>query len=206
MGEHDSDAALWLEAVSGTERAFITIFDRYRTRIFRAAYSRVANVADAEEVVAIVFLEAWRLRERVRVVDGSLLPWLLAVTSNVAANLVRSRRRYSRMLAQLPAPSRQEDHAMYVEERLDRQPLRHALADALGRLSPGDRAVAELCLIEELPLSSVAAALELPIGTVKSRLHRARNQLRTALRAADISLEPTSSKRMQEGEWQDAER
>lgn len=179
--EQESDSALWLEAVSGTERAFVTIFDRYRARIFRAAFRRTGSVGDAEEVVAIVFFEAWRLRKRVRIVDGSLLPWLLTVTSHVTSNLSRSQRRYARMIAQLPPPADQEDHAAHIDEALDGRARAHAITEALGALAPGDRAVVELCLIEELPMSDAAAALNLPIGTVKSRLHRARRQLRTKL-------------------------
>lgn len=186
IDEQESDAALWLAASSGTERTFVTVFDRYRSRIFSAAYRRTNRVGDAEEIVAIVFLEAWRLRKRVRIVDGSLLPWLLAVTANVTSNLSRSQRRYARMLARLPEPEQQDDHALVVDERLDGRPCRQAIDDAINALSAGDRAVVELCLVEELPLAAAAAALELPVGTVKSRLHRARKQLQSRLAVADL--------------------
>jgi len=186
IDEQESDAALWLAASSGTERAFVVIFDRYRSRIFSSAYRRTNQISDAEEIVAIVFLEAWRLRKRVRIVDGSLLPWLLAVTANVTSNLSRSQRRYGRMIARLPSPLEQEDHAPAVDEQLDGRPCRQVLDDALASLSAGDRAVIELCLVEELPLAAAAAALELPVGTVKSRLHRARKQLQSRLAIADL--------------------
>lgn len=184
--ESESDAALWLEATSGTERAFVAIFDRYRVRVFRAAYRRMGNIADAEEAVAIVFLEVWRLRKRVRIVDGSLLPWLLSVTGNVSFNLTRSRRRYARMLAQLPPPGHQEDHTEQVDDFLDGRYRRSEIRKILATLSPGDRAVVEMVFIEELSLSTVAATLNVPVGTVKSRLHRARKQLQAALRGADM--------------------
>lgn len=187
--ERESDSALWLAATSGTERAFVTLFDRYRVRIFRAAFRRTNSVGDAEEIVAIVFLEAWRLRKRVRIVDGSLLPWLLTVTAHVTSNLSRSQRRYARMIARLPPPAEHEDHSAHVDELLDGRARSQAIAEALGTLAPGDRAVVELCLIEELSMGDAAAALNLPIGTVKSRLHRARGQLRTKLVDVDISIE-----------------
>jgi len=186
IDEQESDAALWLSASSGTERAFVVIFDRYRSRIFSAAYRRTNRVSDAEEVVAIVFLEAWRLRKRVRIVDGSVLPWLLAVTANVTSNLSRSQRRYAKMIARLPTPVEQEDHAPSVDEQLDGRPCRRAIDEAMNALSAGDRAVVELCLVEELPLAAAAAALELPLGTVKSRLHRARRQLQNKLSVTDL--------------------
>src|SRR6478609_10682359 len=114
-----SDSALWLEASTGTERSFATLFDRYRTRVFRKAYAQVRNVPDAEDVVALVFLEAWRNRAKVRIVDGSLLPWLLTVTNYVLLNQNRTARRYSRLLAAMPAPEQEPDHADEVIERLD---------------------------------------------------------------------------------------
>jgi RNA polymerase sigma-70 factor (ECF subfamily) len=197
--EDESDAALWLEAVSGTERAFVVIFDRYRVRVFRSAYRRLMDVSQAEEAVAIVFLEAWRLRKRVRLVDGSLLPWLLAVTSRVTSNVARSQRRYARMLAELPPPESQESPFVELDERLDGEVRRQAVADAIRSLAPRDRAVVELCLIEELPLADAAAALDLPVGTVKSRLHRARGQLRTKLEAADISMQSLAPQPREEG-------
>lgn len=199
MCEDESDAALWLEAVSGTERAFVVIFDRYRTRIFRSAYRRLLDVSQAEEAVAIVFLEAWRLRKRVRIVDGSLLPWLLAVTARVTANLARSQRRYARMVAQLPPPEKHENPFVDVDERIDGHDRRRAIAAAIMSLAPRDRAVVELCLLEELPMAEAAAALDLPLGTVKSRLHRARAQLRTKLEAADISTQSLAPNNPEEG-------
>ncbi|RXZ66976.1 RNA polymerase sigma factor [Agromyces albus] len=179
--EERSDAALWLEATSGTEESFGVIYDRYRARIFRKAYSRVLDVSEAEDIVAMVFLEAWRRRSSVRFVDGSLLPWLLVVTTNVSLNSERSGRRYRRLLAKLPPAEHVDDPSLEITERLDGEPASKELSAALRRLSPIEQRVVELCLVEELPMASVASVLDLPIGTVKSRLHRARAKLRESL-------------------------
>lgn len=187
MDEPSSDAVLWERARSGDERACAVLFERHRQRIFRAAYGRVGCVPDAEDVVATVFLDMWRLRNRVRIIDGSLLPWLLAVTSNVALNLMRGQRRYRRLLCALPPCPSVEDPAIGVGERMDRQSRWEGIARALRRLAPIDRAVVDLCLIEERPISAAAAILRIPEGTIKSRLHRARCQLRAALTEADVS-------------------
>lgn len=176
-----SDSALWLEASTGTERSFAILFDRYRRRIFRKAYAHVRNVADAEDVVALVFLEAWRNRAKVRIVDGSLLPWLLSVTNFVLMNQARTKRRHGRLIAALPAPGQEPDHADDVLEQLDRDAQLVAVRAAMAHLSAQEQSILDLCLIEELPIATVAAALDIPIGTVKSKLHRAREKVRKRL-------------------------
>lgn len=176
-----SDSALWLEASSGTERSFAVLFDRYRRRIFRKAYAQVRQVADAEDVVALVFLEAWRNRAKVRIVDGSLLPWLLTVTNFVLLNQARTARRHGRLLAALPTPEREPDHADDVLERLDRDSQLSELRAAMSHLSTQEQSILDLCVIEELPIATVAAALDIPVGTVKSKLHRAREKVRKRL-------------------------
>ena len=188
MLNQESDAQLWLQAVSGTEHAFAIIFDRHRSRVFRAAHRRTNNVADSEDIVAMVFLEAWRLRKKVRIVDGSLLPWLISVTTNVTLNATRSERRYRRMLSSLPAPQSEPDHAPRVEQEIDSRERATALVNALTTLAPRDRIVVHMCWIEELPLATAAAALDLPVGTVKSRLHRARRVLRDELGVPEVMM------------------
>lgn len=186
-GDAVSDASLWLEAVAGTESAFAVLFDRHRARIFRKAYSRLRNVHDAEDVVAMVFLEAWRSREKVRIVDGSLLPWLLSVTTYLTLNSDRAARRYRRLLAKLPiAPS--ADPVPDVDDRLDSRERADMLTQALRRLSAVERTVVDLCLVEELSMATVAGVLDVPIGTVKSRLNGARRKLRTYLGESDITV------------------
>jgi RNA polymerase sigma-70 factor (ECF subfamily) len=176
-----SDSALWLEASTGTERSFAILFDRYRTRVFRKAYAQVRNVADAEDVVALVFLEAWRNRAKVRIVDGSLLPWLLTVTNYVLLNQNRTARRYSRLLAAMPAPEQEPDHADEVIERLDRDAQLVAIRSVMGKLSTQEQAIIDLCLVEELTVATAAAVLDIPVGTVKSKLHRAKEKVRKRL-------------------------
>jgi len=182
-----SDAALWLEAVTGTESAFAVLFDRHRARIFRKAYSRVRNVHDAEDVVAMVFLEAWRSREKVRIVEGTLLPWLLSVTTYITLNSDRAARRYRRLLSKLPV-SAPVDPVPDIDNRLDQRERADLLTKALRRLSSAERTVVDLCLVEELSMAAVAGVLDIPVGTVKSRLNSARRKLRTYLSESDISI------------------
>lgn len=184
------DATLWLEATSGTEASFGVIYDRYRARIFRKAYARVRNVADAEDIVALVFLEAWRRRADVRLVDGSLLPWLLVVTGNVSSNRERTTRRYRRLLAKVPPVPHVPDPSVEVAERIDGERISQELRAAIGRLPEVDQRLVDLCLVEQLPMATVASVLDLPVGTVKSRLSRVRTKLQGYLRARGIGGTP----------------
>lgn len=177
----ESDAALWLEVLSGTTSAFSVIYERHRRQVFRKAFALTGDVADAEEVLAVVFLEAWRRRSEVRIVESSLLPWLYATTSLTAMNVERAKRRHRIALAKLPAALPSPDISIAVAETIDGLEQIHIIRDALGKLNRRERIVVQLCLIDELPLSQAAAALDLPVGTVKSRLHRAREKLQKLL-------------------------
>jgi len=178
VADEREDAALWLEATTGTDRSFAVLFDRYRARVFRKAYAQLKSTHDAEDVVAMVFLEAWKNRARVRIVDGSMLPWLLSITSYVLLNHTRSSRRWRRLIASLPEPEEHADHADIVLDRLDQSAQLRAVYEAISALASQERTIIDLCVIEELPVATVAAVLDIPVGTVKSKLHRARAKIR----------------------------
>jgi len=174
-----SDRELWDRVLAGEGQAFGTLFDRHRASVFRRAYARLYNRADADDAVAIVFLEAWRHGGRVRFVGDSLLPWLLRATAHVSQNLDRSRRRYTQLLARLPPDDESSEDDL--DDRIDLENLWHRLALEVRKLSPLDQAIVELCLIREIPTGDVAAVLGIPVGTVKSRLSRAKSRLKAEL-------------------------
>lgn len=162
------DAAEWERAVGGDGEAFGRIFDRHRDRVHRHGIRLVPTASDVDDLVAITFLEAWRRRDRVRIVDGSVLPWLLVTATNVARNLRRSAVRYSGLLARLPETEPTVDPADVVARR--------DVTARLRRLSLADRQVLVLCLLEGYSEREAAAALGVAPGTVKSRLSRARRR------------------------------
>ena len=84
------EAALWSAARQADERAFAGVFDLHRDRVFRHAMRLADTRADAEDVVAMAFTDLWRRRDDVRVVDGSVLPWLLVTAANLSRNSHRS--------------------------------------------------------------------------------------------------------------------
>jgi RNA polymerase sigma-70 factor (ECF subfamily) len=169
----DADAAEWARAVAGDGEAFGRIFDRHRQRVLRHGLRLAPTVSDADDLVAITFFEAWRHRERVRLVDGSVLPWLLVTATNVARNLRRSAGRYAALLERLPPGEHGADPADGAAA--------HDVATQLNRLSLPDRQVLTLCVLEGYSERDAAVALGIAPGTVKSRLSRARRRLASAL-------------------------
>lgn len=173
MNALSDDEADWALAARGEGEAFGRVFDRHRDRVRRHCLNLVPELADAEDVVATTFLEAWRRRYDIRFVNGSMLPWLLVTATNVARNLSRASRRHRILLAKLPAPAPQPDHA----DSFDDGP---ALA-ALQQLSAHDQQVIALCVIQDLSEADAAIALGVAPGTVKSRLSRAKARLARAV-------------------------
>ncbi|KQR52091.1 hypothetical protein ASF88_10980 [Leifsonia sp. Leaf336] len=171
------EADAWSSARSGDSAAFATLFDRHRDRVFGQALRLLRDPHEAEDATAMVFLEAWRRRDAVHVVDGTILPWLLVTTNNVIRNQTRSARRYRTALARLPKPETQGDHAVDIDASIDNGPREKRVRDAFAALPPRDQDVITLCVLEELPLAEAAATLGVPVGTVKSRLSRAKRKL-----------------------------
>lgn len=171
MGQGTEEAD-WGAALAGDGEAFGRIFDRHRDRVRRHGHRLVPTPADVDDLVAMTFLEAWRLRARVRVVDGSVLPWLLVAATNLARNQQRAARRHRALLAKLPPSTTTPDPAQRDEL---------GLVARLDELSVVDRQVLVLCIIEGFSEREAAAALGVPPGTVKSRLSRARRRLAHAV-------------------------
>jgi RNA polymerase sigma-70 factor (ECF subfamily) len=176
MGEL-TDAALWQRAAAGDTAAFGTIFERHATTVYNYCFRRTGNWAQAEELTAIVFLEAWRRRTQVQLERDEAIPWLLGVATNVLRNLRRSQRRHRAALERLPR-ERVADFAADVDARLDDERQMRATLRALDKLSRSDQDVLALCVWEELTYEQAALALGIRVGTVRSRLSRARARLR----------------------------
>jgi RNA polymerase sigma factor (sigma-70 family) len=159
--------------------ALATLFDRYGDRIYNHCFRATGDWADAEDATASVFLEVWRHRHRVQAFDGSALPWLYGVATNVCRNLNRSQRRRQRAYATLPRPESQPDHAEQVVDRLGSTARMRTVLDAIRELPPREQEVLGLVAWSGLSYEQAAAALDVPVGTVRSRLSRARARLTT---------------------------
>lgn len=178
-GPNDGD--LLFRLTRGDEPAYRMLHDRHQAAVFRMSLVLMRTTWDAEEVAATAFFELWRKRDKVRVVDGSVLPWLLATTSFAAKNSLRSRRRYHRLLNRIPRGDDVPDHADEVGRAMDALKITDTVRDALLQLNQRDSSVVILCIVHELPTAEAAVVLGIPEGTVKSRLSRVKSRLRGAL-------------------------
>ncbi|MEU4231840.1 RNA polymerase sigma factor [Nonomuraea sp. NPDC026600] len=168
------------------QRAFEELFDQYAKSVYNHAYRLTGDWSVAEDVVSLTFLEAWRLRERLAPDGGSLRPWLLVVATNVARNLRRARRRHQDAMARMPRDDAVPD---FAEELVGQIADKERLAEvrtAIGRLRRHERDVLLLCAGAGLDYAEAAEALGIPIGTVRSRLSRARKKLELAVSRRQI--------------------
>ncbi len=175
------ESELWSRSLDGDSAAFGELFDRLENRVFRHAHRLIENRHDAEDVTATAFLELWRRRADVRVVNGSVLPWLLVTATNSARNARRSTRRYRALLDALP---READAADAESDFLRAHPLDamdHRLAVAMGSLNPADARLVSLVVLEGFTIAEAAGILGLTPSAAKTRLHRARLRLRAAV-------------------------
>jgi RNA polymerase sigma-70 factor (ECF subfamily) len=150
----------------------------------------LVDASEAEDATAIAFLELWRCRLSVRVVDGSVLPWLLVTATNSARNLNRGRSRYRALLDSLPRGSH---HRSAEDEALNDVVADTQLAAGLAQLSSIDLQLVTLVMIEGYTVSSAAPILGLSAGATRTRLHRARTALRRHLGHPTLALYLESS-------------
>jgi len=177
MTSTDSDRDLWLRSTQGDTTAFGVLFTRHASTVANYCAYRNGTFRDAEDLAATVFLELWRSRGRLEVRGTSALPLLFGVAAKICSHHRRSAGRWQRASARLRGQADQGDPADDICSRVDAQRDAAAVHRALHQLSPDQRAAVELCYLGELTLSEAAVALGVPVGTVKSRLSRARSVL-----------------------------
>jgi RNA polymerase sigma-70 factor (ECF subfamily) len=174
-----SDRDLWDRAAAGDSGSFGQLYDRHARAIYNFLHRRTGSWTDAEDLTSVVFLQAWRRRADVVLDRDSALPWLLRTADYTVRNEWRSKLRYRRALAAAQLIHREvEDPADDVARRLDDDRRIRAVQASLKRLPRHEREIVELCIWAGLDQAAAAVALDVPIGTVKSRLSRARKHLR----------------------------
>ncbi|MEV0400481.1 RNA polymerase sigma factor [Actinoallomurus sp. NPDC050550] len=202
MTDHlPTDAELWARAVDSEPEAFGTLFDRHARAVYNHCFRRTSDWSMAEDLTSVVFLESWRRRDDVRIARETALPWFLGVANNVLRNARRSVRRHQAALARVPPALPEPDPADDVGDRIDDERAMRRVTELLRRLPTADRDVIELCLWDGLSYEDAATTLDVPVGTVRSRLSRARARLR-----AMEAREPSASDGHRRGDTSTASR
>lgn len=173
-----TDDALVAAAQAGDPAAFGEIVRRYQRAVYRVAWALTRNAADADDLAQETFVRAWGAIGRFE--RGlPLYPWLARITTNQAFSLFRSRkRRPETPLEPLLEAGKQwgveDDPADHAEQGEHSGRLRECFA----ALAPEHQAVLALRVVQDLSYDEIAKALNLPVGTVMSRLSRARAELK----------------------------
>ena len=196
----DMEQSLRARVRDGDPDAFGMLFDEHSSAVCNLAFRLTGDWPSAEEVTSLTFLEAWRLRARVELTGESLRPWLMGIAVNVCRNTSRAARRYHAAMARLPQAPVVPDFADDLAERIDDAAQLAKVQLALRKLRPGERDVVALCVWSGLDYAAAAQALGIPIGTVRSRLSRARSKLRKSVG------EPGAASEQVEGSHENAAR
>jgi RNA polymerase sigma-70 factor (ECF subfamily) len=183
------DSAVVARSVRDPDQ-FAVIYDRYFVEVYRYVASRLGQDV-AEDLAAETFLVAFRKRDRFDPARGRVRPWLYGIATIVVGQHRREETRRYRALAKAGGRALEsvESHDDRVADAVTARRLGQQLAAGLAGLGHGDRDVLLLVAISELSHQEVALALDIPYGTVGSRLNRARKALRGVLGGVDPTLD-----------------
>jgi RNA polymerase sigma factor (sigma-70 family) len=177
------DAAI-MERSAHDPETFAILYDRHAAALHRYVARRLGDGA-ADDLVAETFLAAFRKRSRFDPATRDARPWLYGIASNLIGKHTRSEVRMLRAYARTGTDPVLTPSAVTLDDgvvaRVDSSAAARELARALATLSAGDREVLLLIAWADLSYAEAATALAIPVGTVRSRLNRARGKLRAAL-------------------------
>lgn len=175
----DSDDDLWGRCRTDDRSAMAALFRRHADAIYAHAFRATGDWSRAEDVVSVVFAEAWRRRDT-EVESGSVVAWLYGVATNVLRNEKRTRKRHWALLNRLRSANSVEQSDGFSERlaaRIDDKERAQALLQQVRELPQAHREVIAMCWWSGLTYDEAAFALDIPVGTVRSRLSRARARL-----------------------------
>jgi RNA polymerase sigma-70 factor (ECF subfamily) len=182
----DEDARLAARVAEGDEAAFEALVTRYQHRIYAFCLRMLGDAAEAEDVAQEVFLTFFRRAADFRG-ESALSTWLFCIARNQTLNRIKYLDRRGRGRRR-PLESEQEgvegglvSEAPDPEQRLDGEQTARMVQEAIGTLGEEQRVVVVLRDLEDLSYEEIATVTGLPVGTVKSRIHRARATLAARL-------------------------
>lgn len=163
------DIDLLIALRDGDGQGFATLYRRHAATVLRYAWALAETPQQAEELTQETFITLWRKAARASVYDDSLLPWLLTACKNHARNLRRAESRHRHLPLEAAELAPAQDDLQWIVDDLD-------------ILSPNDRRLCELCLIEGYSYQEAARQLEITPAAAGKRLERARARLRREVR------------------------
>ncbi|HLV71544.1 MAG TPA: RNA polymerase sigma factor SigE [Vulgatibacteraceae bacterium] len=166
-------------AMAWTPPTWEEIVDEHSARVFRLAYRLTGNRHDAEDLTQDVFVRVFRSLSSYS--PGTFEGWLHRITTNLFLDRARRRQRIRFDALGDDAAERLQGREPTPQQALDDRHLDADIQKALDALAPEYRAAVVLCDIEGLSYEEIAATLNVKMGTVRSRIHRGRAQLREAL-------------------------
>jgi RNA polymerase sigma-70 factor, ECF subfamily len=181
VGRGDGDA---IAASSHEPARFAVVFDRHYAEI--AAYlTRRAGRTLGEELASETFVRAFAARAGYDLAYSDARPWLYGIANNLLRKHARTEERRRRAYARAIERDGSSDELDMIAERIDASAGAPVIAEALARLAPGDRDTLLLFALTDLDYEGIALATGVPVGTVRSRLHRVRRHLQAALEPTD---------------------
>lgn len=167
------------KAQQGDAEAFARLVEAYQGPVYRLALGMGLSPHDAEEVAQEAFVAAWRGLPNFRG-DSRFFTWLYQLTHHAAVDFLRREKRHENTveLAERPEINDEENQP---EQIMEKHGDREAVAAAMQELTPEYREILLLRYMQELDYDEIATVLKLPAGTVKSRLNRAKAQLKEIL-------------------------
>jgi RNA polymerase sigma factor (sigma-70 family) len=181
-----SDAEL-IAASLGDPPVFAGLFDRHYAAVAGFLRRRLERSL-ADELAAETFLQAFDGRGRYDLSRADARPWLFGIAGHLLSRHRRAEERRLRAFARVGhVVAKSETEGDDVDRRLDAAAVAPVLAAALASLGAGDREVLLLYAWADLSYEEISVALGLPVGTVRSRLHRARARVRRELEAGGVA-------------------
>lgn len=181
MEQTEREQDLIRRAQRGEIAAFDTLVRAYETPAFRAAYLITRDEHDAADAAQEAFVRAFRALESFRLGEP-FRPWLMRIVTNQALNRIQAVKRRTGMTERYAQTVDAAMESPNVQRALETREKNELLVRAVGRLKPDEQVLITLRYFIELPEVEVAQTLDIPQGTVKSRLHRTLGKLREIIR------------------------
>ena len=184
-------------AQRGDADAFEQLLLEHQKNVYNLCYRMAGNPDDAMDLSQETFLRAWRCLDQYQFASA-FSTWLYRLCSNICIDFLRRRRRQQTVpLTFEDADGEEQTYAVpdaqpLPEEQVELKLTRETLAAAMAQLLPEHRAVLQLRVVNEMSYEQIADVLDIQIGTVKSRLSRARNQLKKILERGNLSRRASS--------------